>query len=159
MAIFRTLAIAAMCTALSAAVTPLALADDPTTPPSPPMPAPVANTAALNGGFMYFLEGKRWAIWVINSGCDPAGVCTGKATSSRNWDAPITRMPGGAWMIERDSPIDGWICPDGTTAPAQYSYLFDPATLTGTVTYTKHPGACGDSSTARDQQSVTLIAI
>ncbi len=161
MAIHTGLATAALCTALAIAVASPAHAQDPPPPPAPvvPAPGPAADTAPLNGGFIYFLEGKRWAIWVINSGCDPMGVCTGKATSSRNWDAPITRMPGGAWMIERDSPTDGWVCPDGTTAPAHYSYLFDPATLTGTLTYTKHPGACGDPTTPTDQHPVSLIAI
>jgi hypothetical protein len=68
-------------------------------------------------------------------------------------------MPGGPWLIERDSAADGWVCPDGTTAPAHYSYLFDPASLTGTVTYIKHAGACGDPATPSDQDPINLIEI
>ena len=121
-------------------------------------PVPSADVA-LNGGFVYFLEGNRWAVWVINSSCDPAGFCTGKVTSSRNWTAPITRGPGTWWGLQRDSPADGWVCPDGAQAPAHYQYLLDPATLAGTVTYTNAPGACGTPETPSDTDVIALSLI
>ena len=108
---------------------------------------------------MYFLDGNRRSVWVINSSCDPAGFCTGLVTSSRNWSAPITRGPGTWWAIQRDSAFDGWVCPDGSLAPAHYLYLLDPTNLTGTLTYTKHPGACGTPDTPIDSDPITLALI
>lgn len=40
--------------------------------------------------------------------------------------------------------------PDGTTAPAHYSYQLDPANLTGTLAYTNQPWTCGNPDTPTD---------
>ena len=69
---------------------------------------------ALNGVFTQYRDSAKRSTWVVVSTCDPAGNCSGHATSSRGWTALVNRVAGGPWLIERDSPDDGWVCPDGS---------------------------------------------
>lgn len=157
MSIKRALATGGLCSVLAFGTIATAWADpDGSGGGGPGIPA---QETALNGGFIYFLNDNRRSVWVVNSSCDAAGTCTGRVTSARNWSAPIARTPGGKWSIERDSPTDGWVCPDGTIAPAHYSYQLDPANLTGTLTYTKKAGACGNPDTPTDTDAINLALI
>lgn len=131
-----------------------AWADDPADPSPGPPPA-----AELDGAYTYFIENSRFALWSITSTCDPAGNCFGHIVSTRKWTAPLTKAVGGPWTIQRDSPADGWVCPDGAPAPAHYAYSFDPATLAGTVIYTKAPGACGNPNTATHHDEISLSKV
>lgn len=114
---------------------------------------------ALNGVFTQYRDGAKRSTWVVVSTCDPVGNCSGHATSSRGWTALVSRNAGGPWLIERDSPDDGWVCPDGSHTAAHLSYSLDPVTLDGTIESTKQPGTCGSPATATDSDPINLIPV
>ena len=118
---------------------------------------PVAGP--LNGVFTQYRDSAKRSTWVVVSTCDPAGNCSGHATSSRGWTAMVNRVAGGPWLIERDSPDDGWVCPDGSHTGAHLSYSLDPVTLAGTVESTKQPGTCGSPVTATDSDPINLVPV
>ncbi len=59
---------------------------------------------------------------------------------SLNWGGDA-RLTGGQWNLVTNK-VDGFLCPDGTTAPTVDTYAFDDATLTGTHT-SLHNAVCG----------------
>lgn len=139
-------AIAVVGIGLAVGSAPAATAEDPVADP-------------LNGVFTQYRDNVKHSTWVVVSTCDPAGDCSGHATSSRGWTALINRVAGGPWLIERDSPDDGWVCPDGSHTAAHLSYSLDPVTLTGTVASTKLPGTCGSPATATDSRPMHLVTV
>ncbi len=124
-----------------------------------PAAADDATAGALNGVFTQYRDDTKRSTWVVVSTCDPAGNCSGNATSSRGWTAVVNRVAGGPWLIERDSPDDGWVCPDGSHTAAHLSYSLDPVTLVGTAESTKQPGTCGSPATATDSHSMHLVQV
>lgn len=124
-----------------------------------PAAADDSVTGPLNGVFTQYRDSAKRSTWVVVSTCDPAGNCSGHATSSRGWTAPVNRVAGGPWLIERDSPDDGWVCPDGSHTAAHLSYSLDPVTLAGTVESTKQPGTCGSPATATDSGPINLVPV
>ncbi|MGE2723999.1 hypothetical protein [Mycolicibacterium pulveris] len=53
-------------------------------------------------------------------------------------------MIGGRWTFDYDT-IDGKICPDGSTAPQQTIYSFDPYTWVGSMKVI-HGAVCGEQA-------------
>jgi hypothetical protein len=124
-----------------------------------PAVADAPAAMALNGVFTQYRDSAKRSTWVVVSTCDPAANCSGNATSSRGWTALVNRVAGGPWLVERDSPNDGWVCPDGSHTPAHLSYSLDPVTLSGTVESTKQPGTCGSPATATDSHPIHLVPV
>ena len=60
--------------------------------------------------------------------------------NSLNWGGDA-RLTGGQWNLKTNK-VDGFLCPDGTTARTVDTYAFDDATLTGTHTFL-HNAVCG----------------
>ena len=61
--------------------------------------------------------------------------------NSLNWGGDA-RLTGGRWTLTTNK-VDGFLCPDGSTAPTVDTYAFDDVTLTGTHT-SLHNAVCGE---------------
>ena len=61
--------------------------------------------------------------------------------NSLNWGGDA-RLTGGRWTLTTKK-VDGFLCPDGSTAPTVHTYAFDDVTLTGTHT-SLHNAVCGE---------------
>ncbi len=109
----------------------------------------------LNGDYT-FVDGPTTNAWSITTQCNPQGTCGGTISTSTGLIAAINRTAGGPWTIDREDVVNGWTCPDGSTAPADLSYAFDSATLLGTLTATSKPGACNDPNQGRNEQPISL---
>jgi hypothetical protein len=116
--------------------------------------APASADQPMEGVYSYHADGAPPALWTIFPICVPTVgdlreplelpvACTlhvASATDNKttyelnalNWggDAKLT---GGQWTVIT-SNTDGFLCPDGSTAPSQDTYKFDDVTLTGVHT-------------------------
>ena len=86
-----------------------------------------ADPPLLNGNFT---GGDAANTWTIASTCAPAG-CTGTVSSNQGWSSPMT-LHNGEWYFFVTKP-DGFVCSDGSFAPAVIHISIDPATLTGVL--------------------------
>ncbi|AMO59139.1 putative secreted protein [Mycolicibacterium phlei] len=117
--------------------------------------APATAQGRLDGAFT-FVNGPTTNQWYITSQCNPEGVCAGTVTTSTGVIAHIGRTADGPWTVSRHDVPNGWICPDGSTAPGDQTYTFDPVTLAGTLSATSRPGACGNPEPAHMEQPISL---
>jgi hypothetical protein len=138
MAITRAMAIAVAVTCTAIGLASPAWADD-----------------RLDGDYT-FVTGATTTTWNITTQCNAELTCGGTVSTSTGWVGAISRLAGGPWTAERREVSNGWICPDGSTSPADLLYSFDPASLVGTVTSTSKPGACDDPNPGQNQQPISL---
>jgi hypothetical protein len=138
MAITRAMAIAVAVTCTAIGLASPAWADD-----------------RLDGDYT-FVTGATTTTWNITTQCNAELTCGGTVSTSTGWVGAISRLAGGPWTAERREVSNGWICPDGSTSPADLLYSFDPASLVGTVTSTSKPGACNDPDPGQNQQPISL---
>ena len=110
----------------------------------------------LDGDYT-FINGPTTNTWTITTQCNPEGKCGGTVSTSTGLVESITKLPGGLWTLDRSDVFNGWICPNGSTGPGDQSYTFDPATLTGTLSYTSKPGACNDPNVLQRQDPISLL--
>jgi len=106
-----------------------------------------------------FINGPTSNTWSITTQCNPEGTCGGSVSSSSGMLVAIHRLTGGPWTIERHDVFNGWTCADGSNAPADLVYSFDPVSLAGTISYTSKPGACNDPNALQNQQPVSLVKV
>ncbi|TLH49786.1 hypothetical protein C1S81_23285 [Mycolicibacterium neoaurum] len=92
--------------------------------------APAQAAPPLLNGSYSGAEGDPDNVWVVASTCDPSG-CTGTVSSNQGWSTPMT-LVGGIWNFSVTKP-DGFICPDGSYAPAIVHMTVDPVTLGGVL--------------------------
>ena len=88
-----------------------------------------AEPPLLNGSYSG-AEGDPESVWAITSSCAPAG-CAGTVSSNQGWTSPMT-LAAGIWNFSVTKP-DGFICPDGSYAPAVVHMTIDPVTLVGVL--------------------------
>lgn len=94
-----------------------------------------ADPPLLNGSYA---GGDAENIWTIASTCGLTG-CAGTVASNQGWTSPMT-WTDGRWNFSVTKP-DGYICDDGSYAPAVISISVDPATLGGVISADSN-GAC-----------------
>jgi hypothetical protein len=116
---------------------------------------PAAAQGRLDGNFT-FVNGPTTNRWYITTQCNPEGVCAGTISTSTGLIAHISRTADGPWTVARHDVANGWICPDGSTAPGDQTYTFDPVILAGTFSATSRPGACGNPEPAHLEQPISL---
>lgn len=124
--------------------------------------SPSAAEQVMEGIYTFNTEGSPSAEWTIYPICVPTVgdlrepldlpvACTLKivsATSGKqtfvlnnlNWGGDA-RLTDGQWALTTNK-ADGFMCPDGSTAPTVDTYKFDDVTLTGTHT-SFHNAVCG----------------
>ncbi|RDH80194.1 hypothetical protein DVS77_02225 [Mycolicibacterium moriokaense] len=124
--------------------------------------SPASADQVMEGDYTFDSPGLPSATWTIYPICVPTVgdlrvplelpvACTLKVVSAttskttfdlknQNWggDAKLT---GGLWTLTTNK-VDGFQCPDGSTAPTVDTYKFDDATLAGTHT-SLHNAVCG----------------
>jgi hypothetical protein len=110
---------------------------------------PASAAEPMQGIYTYTQAGLGAATWTIYPTCVPAG-CTLHVVGETLDKGPESDSPpyggdarpvNGIWTLPVNK-IDGWTCPDGSTAPSQDIYRFNDATLSGTHTVT-HGQVCG----------------
>ncbi len=104
---------------------------------------PASAEERLDGSYT-FIDGPTTNTWSITSFCNAEITCGGSVSSSTGMLARLNRTTGGPWTIERHDVPNGWVCPDGSTGPADLMYSFDAATLVGALSSVSKPGTCGD---------------
>jgi hypothetical protein len=112
----------------------------------------------LNGDYAY-TNGATTNTWSITTQCSAEGLCAGTVSGSTGLLVQIKKPVGGPWTVVRHDVTNGWTCPDGSSAPGDLTYAFDPATLTGFLTATSKPGACNDPNVGQNQLPISLVRI
>jgi hypothetical protein len=120
--------------------------------------SPAWASDRLDGDF-HFINGPTTNTWSITTQCNPEVTCAGTISSSTGLLEQITRVAGGPWTIERTDVPNGRICADGSTAPADLMYSFDPVTLVGAVSFRSKPGVCGDPDWTSGQNPISLVPL
>ncbi|MFC3775420.1 hypothetical protein [Mycolicibacterium holsaticum] len=103
-----------------------------------------------------FINGATMNTWAITTQCNPEDFCGGTVSSSTGLIAQISKQTDGPWLIERHDVFNGRLCGDGSTGPADLTYSFDPASLTGTLRYTWKPGTCNDPNPGQSEEPISL---
>lgn len=114
-----------------------------------------ADEQQLDGTYT-FVNGETTNTWTITTQCNAERTCGGTVSTSTGWVGAIKRVAGGPWTAERRDVSTGWTCPDGSTGPADLLYSIEPASLTGTVSFTSKPGACNDPNPMQGQAPISL---
>nr|CRL75905.1 hypothetical protein CPGR_03753 [Mycolicibacterium malmesburyense] len=109
----------------------------------------------LDGEYRY-VNGPTTNTWSITSQCAPDGRCGGTISSSTGLIAQISKQADGPWVVERHDVANGRPCADGSTGPADMTYSFDPANLTGSLRYTWKAGSCNDPGPGESEQPISL---
>ncbi|MDA4086805.1 hypothetical protein MHAS_03955 [Mycolicibacterium hassiacum DSM 44199] len=117
--------------------------------------APARADERLDGDYT-LVNAPTTTRWSITTQCNAELTCAGTISTATGLIAQIRRSEGGPWIVQRNDVVNGWTCPDGSTAPGDQTYTFDPATLAGTFSATSRPGACGDPEPAHLQQPISL---
>jgi hypothetical protein len=118
--------------------------------------APASANDRLDGSFR-FVNGATTNTWSITTFCNAEITCGGTVSTSTGLVASIKRVAGGPWTIDRHDVPNGFTCPDGSPAPADVLYSFDPATLVGALSAASKPGACNDPNPLFSTQPISLV--
>ena len=97
---------------------------------------PAWADAALNGTYNLAWNDGDQSVWVITSTCDTPSSCVAHVASDSSnglstWNG-AARLANGLWSMAIDKP-EGWLCNDGSKAPAHNEYSWDASTLSGTL--------------------------
>ena len=79
--------------------------------------------------------------WTISTHCEVAG-CFAHIVSSSGWSRDA-QFSGERWNMVWIGRPDGFVCPDGTTAPATVTWWWEAASLVGTVS-ADYGAGCGN---------------
>jgi hypothetical protein len=109
-----------------------------------------ADPAPFNGTYS---GGDDQNIWTVSTNCPTEG-CTGTVASNQGWSVPAT-MANGLWNFVVTKP-DGFVCNDGSYAPAYISMTVDPNTLNGALA-TDSNGDCPGGQITRTPFKLTKI--
>jgi hypothetical protein len=103
------------------------------------LPVASADLPSMNGVFVAQYDGVQTQ-WRVGSSCNQAG-CFAYVASDQGWNQ-VAQLGGNRWVMVWVSRPEGFVCPDGSTAPSNTTWDWDAESLTGTVEVS-HGAACG----------------
>lgn len=102
--------------------------------------APVARAEpTMNGVYRARYDGGA-SSWRVGSSCNQSG-CFAYVVSDQGWQR-VAQLGARLWVMDWVGRSDGFVCPDGSTAPANVTWSWDAESLVGIVTAT-HGAVCG----------------